>query len=366
MAAGAVLAPGARNFEFNFSAPLLRRNSDLRYRYRLRGAGDEWVELRTVRPIAYANLGTGAYVFEAEVRMAGQPWTNDVAAFAFQIKPPLWQTPLFQLLLALAVAVSLWLAFRFRLRRIELGRRALEELVHERTEALERANEQLEYSSFTDPLTELRNRRYMVSQVDIDIAQVCRSYTRPSVFSNRDMIFMMIDIDHFKQINDTHGHIAGDRVLREYAQLIRSVIRESDYAVRWGGEEFLLVARQTEASQCGVLAERLLETVRSKLFIIDEAGTTVRSTCSVGVSHFPFVEGDPSALDWTHVIEVCDAAVYLAKAGGRDGWVGIHGIAGQSIAEQGEFVRRLKAGPVAMAGAGWIKLSGTRGPDTAT
>lgn len=366
LAPGAVLAPGARNFEFNFSAPLLRRNSDLRYRYRLRGAGDEWVELRTVRPIAYANLGTGAYVFEADVRRAGQPWINDIVAFAFQIKPPLWQTPLFQLLLALVAAGSLWLAFRFRLRRIELGRRALEELVHERTEALERANQQLEYSSFTDPLTELRNRRYMASQVDIDVALVCRSYTRPSVFANRDMIFMMIDIDHFKQINDAHGHIAGDHVLREYAQIIRSVIRESDYAVRWGGEEFLLVARQTEAAQCGVLAERLLESVRSNAFVIDDAGTTIRSTCSVGVSHFPFVEGEPSALDWAHVIEVSDAAVYLAKAGGRDGWVAIHGITGQSIPDQSEFVRRLKAGPDAMASAGWIKLSGTRSPDFAT
>ncbi|MFC0679923.1 diguanylate cyclase [Lysobacter korlensis] len=362
MVPGGRLAPGKRSFEFGFAAPLFRRNSDLLYRYRLRGAGDEWTDLRAYHPISYANLGAGKYVFEAQARRTGQPWPDDVAAFAFEIEPPLWQQAWFRILALLSILAAVWLAARLRLRQVELGRRALERLVRERTEALEHANDQLKHASFTDPLTELRNRRYLASQVALDVAQVCRSYAEPVRPPNCDMIFMMIDIDHFKQINDTYGHTVGDRVLREYAHVINTVIRDSDYAVRWGGEEFVLVARQAEATQCAALAERLVERVRSTEFPIDDAGTTIRSTCSVGVSHFPFVEGAPSALEWPQIIDICDAAVYLAKAGGRDGWVAIHGPADRPIEDPAKFIQRLKADPVALARAGVIRLSGTHCP----
>jgi diguanylate cyclase (GGDEF)-like protein len=361
MLPGNRLEAGARSLEFHFSAPLLQRNSDLRYRYRLRGADQQWTELNSYRPITYANLGGGKYAFEVQARMAGDEWPPSTAAFAFSIAPRLWQMPVFWIMSGLLSVALAWLAMRLRLRHIEARRQALEGLVGERTEALELANRMLEEASFTDPLTELRNRRYLASQVGTDVAQVRRAYAG-SLYPNRDIIFLMIDVDHFKQINDSFGHAAGDRVLRQYARLISAVIRESDYAVRWGGEEFLLVARQTEAEHCAQLAERIVERVRGSRFVIDDAGTEIRSTCSVGVSHLPFGEASAEVLDWSQVIEICDAAVYMAKAGGRDGWVAIRGVPGRSIGDAADFMRRLKADPLALAGEGLIRLAGTHCP----
>jgi diguanylate cyclase (GGDEF)-like protein len=360
MLPGAALAAGARSLEFHFAAPLFHRNSDLRYRYRLRGADDRWVELPRYRPISYANLGAGRYSFEVQARMAGDPWPELAAGFDFSIQPRPWETGGFWLAMALAMVLAGWLLVRLRVRQIEGRRRQLEELVRERTDALEQANRNLEEATFTDPLTQLRNRRYFVNQVGIDLAQVRRAYAGGAVYPNRDLIFVMIDIDHFKEINDSHGHGAGDRVLCQYAALIESVIRESDYAVRWGGEEFLLVARQTEASQIASLAERIVERVRASRFQIDDAGSLIRSTCSVGLSHFPFFDGALDSLDYEQIVEICDAAVYMVKASGRDGWVAIRGVDGEPIGDPVAFVHRLKADPLAMAAQERIRISSSR------
>ncbi|NZA28246.1 diguanylate cyclase [Luteimonas sp. SJ-92] len=356
------LQAGSRSLEFHFSAPLFRRNPDLLYRYRLRGADEAWVEMRANRPIAYANLGPGRYVFEAQARKAGQPWPQSTAAFGFEVRPPPWQTPLARGMLALFAVLTVWGLVRLRIRHVEARRRALQQLVSERTRALEQANDRLEHASFTDPLTDLRNRRFLAHQVVADVAEVRRRHAGGAAHPNRDMIFAMVDVDHFKRINDTFGHAAGDRVLRTYAEVIRAVIRESDYAVRWGGEEFLLVARHTEAAQCGALATRLVERVRATRFVVDDAGTAIDSTCSVGLARFPFAGSDVAGLGWEQVVDVCDAAVYLAKAGGRDGWVAIQGAPGVDLGEPARFMRRLKRDPLALAAEGSIVLSGTRCP----
>lgn len=212
----------------------------------------------------------------------------------------------------------------------------------------------LQYQAMHDGLTGALNRRGMEELLDVALARSSRN--------RQALAVAFIDLDHFKQINDTHGHGVGDRVLREYARVIGSVIRDSDYAVRWGGEEFLLVARQTDPSQCAALAERLVERVRSTEVVIDDSGTVLRSTCSVGLSHLPFVEGVPGALDWAQVVDVCDVAVYLAKAGGRDGWVAVQGVPGRSIDDPGEFMRRLKSDPIGLAREGAVTFSGTRAP----
>jgi diguanylate cyclase (GGDEF)-like protein len=365
LAGGEPMLPGRRlpaasgSLEFHFAAPVLQRSSDLRYRYRLQGADRDWTELQDYRPITYAKLGPGDYAFEVQARLAGAAWDDDRARFTFSIRPALWQKPAFWLLGALLALLLGAVAVQWRLRQIEAGRAVLERLVGERTEALEVANRRLEEASFTDPLTGLRNRRYVSSQIGADIAQVRRTYAVPALQQNRDLIVVMIDVDHFKQINDRHGHAAGDRVLQQYAVLIGGLIRESDYAVRWGGEEFLIVLRQAEAAQCAVLAERIVQRVRSQRFVIDDHGGEIGSTCSVGISHYPFVAGSTDLLDWAQVIELCDSAVYLAKALGRDGWVAIRGVSGRPVDDPAALVRMVKDDPRGVAAAGLIALSGS-------
>lgn len=322
---GERLAYEAGSVDIQYAALSFQSEPQLRYQYRLRGAGEDWSEPVPYRPITYANLGGGNYEFEVRAQNPDGVWSVEPARFSFSVSPPIWERPWFWLLIVLLAALLAWLLFRMRIRQVEARRRELEGIVAERTRELEVANEKLQTASVTDPLTGLHNRRFLTSQIRTDVAQSRRAYRGPSVYPNRDIVFMMIDLDHFKEINDTYGHGAGDRVLRQYAQILEDQIRESDYVVRWGGEEFLVVARQAESSQCNVIADRIIREVRGADFVITDDGSMIKCTCSIGVSHFPFLRQSPDSLSWEQIIDIADTAVYLAKALGRDGWVSIQG-----------------------------------------
>src|SRR5690606_40212717 len=103
-----------------------------------------------------------------------------------------------------------------------------------RTEALQVANLRLEEASQTDPLTGLRNRRYLANQIPADIAFYEREVLRRE--PDEVMLFALVDVDHFKAINDQYGHQTGDRVLQQFAQVLASLVRAGDYIARWGGE----------------------------------------------------------------------------------------------------------------------------------
>lgn len=339
---GQSLPPQSGSLDFHYAALGFWSERQIQFRYRLKGLSDEWSDPRPYRPVTFGSLGAGNYVFEVQARLPGEDWAG-TTSFSFEVQPAFWETLSFWVLSALVVALLVVLFVRLQLRRSEARRRALEEVVQERTEELEIANQQLKDASITDPLTGLHNRRFLVNQITKDIAQSARAYAGPSVNENRDVIFMMIDLDHFKDINDSYGHMAGDCILRDYAQLISNQLRESDYVVRWGGEEFLVVARQAEASRSTVIAQRMVEAgraFRAKLEGVDEL---VTCTCSIGVSHYPFRRGWPDGLNWEQIVDIADKAVYLAKVWGRDGWVAIHGTEKADLTDGAEFLRKLKA-----------------------
>jgi len=139
---------------------------------------------------------------------------------------------------------------------------------------------------------------------------------------DHDLVFYMLDIDFFKSVNDRHGHAAGDAVLVETARRLRGAIRESDFLIRWGGEEFLLVARATHAGEGAVLAERLRSAVAEPAFEIGD-GKALPVTCSIGFASFPFCAAEPRLATWSEVTRIADQALYLAKQDGRNRWAGI-------------------------------------------
>jgi len=202
------------------------------------------------------------------------------------------------------------------------------ELVRKNNE-LNLAYRRLEEMSVTDPLTGLRNRRFLTTQLDKDIAITLRRYDGAMQQGSGappegdDLIFMMVDLDHFKSVNDAHGHGAGDAVLMQMRERLQAVCRDSDYLVRWGGEEFLVVARATRGDDAAALAERIRESVGSRPFRLD-AGTSLHRTCSIGFACLPFVRQQPRLFSWLDVVDLADRALYLAKNGGRNAWVGLY------------------------------------------
>jgi diguanylate cyclase (GGDEF)-like protein len=190
---------------------------------------------------------------------------------------------------------------------------------------LANANQELLDASLTDPLTGVRNRRFFVNSIKTDVQQILRSFvSKPSTeIRNRDLVFYLIDIDHFKKVNDQFGHKIGDQVLIEIARRISSAARLSDAVIRWGGEEFLLLSRYTDRKEAHILANRLLGSVASTPFRVEGMQQDLRITCSVGWAVFPWTETDPKLVPHEQVLTLSDFALYQAKGAGRNRAVGL-------------------------------------------
>jgi diguanylate cyclase (GGDEF)-like protein len=190
---------------------------------------------------------------------------------------------------------------------------------------LANANQELLDASVTDLLTGVRNRRFFCNSIDADVQQVFRSLTNPASTDNRnrDLVFYLIDVDHFKRVNDQFGHQVGDRVLVEVARRISSASRLSDAVIRWGGEEFLLLSRYTDRKEADVLGKRVLEAVGSKPCRVEGSTEEIYLTCSIGWAAFPWVEAEPMQVFYEQVLVLADYALYEAKGSGRNRAVGL-------------------------------------------
>ncbi len=152
-----------------------------------------------------------------------------------------------------------------------------------------------------DKLTNLLNRGAIDKRLDEEIS---RGRRYKSIFS-----IAMLDIDHFKRINDTNGHQAGDIVLRNVSERISGNIRDSDYAGRYGGEEFLIVMPETDKEQANIAAER----IRKSLYGSEVENTGISLTISGGISSYP-----DDGNDYREIVSSADKALYSAKNGGRN------------------------------------------------
>ncbi|MFH2060096.1 MAG: GGDEF domain-containing protein [Pseudomonadota bacterium] len=194
---------------------------------------------------------------------------------------------------------------------------------------LEIARKELEEMSLTDPLTKLRNRRFLSTFIHREISKTNRKYNKRHTTSvskklnDNDLVFFMLDIDHFKWVNDTFGHNSGDRVLEQIGQLLIQTCRESDILVRWGGEEFLIVYLNSNFDYAPILAERIRITLQNHLFELG-SNQTIKRTCSMGFACYPFIPSDPRALDYEQVISIADRCLYISKMSGRNAWVGLN------------------------------------------
>jgi diguanylate cyclase (GGDEF)-like protein len=179
----------------------------------------------------------------------------------------------------------------------------LEERVQQRTAELQCANRRLEQLATTDPLTGIANRRHMTERIAAELERACR-FGHP-------LAVLMVDIDFFKRINDTHGHDTGDRAIVALANLLTVSLRAIDTAARFGGEEFVVLMPETEEGVAAVAAERL-RMAASMLRVPAEGGTDVGLTISIGVASLG-VGDTPSSL-----LLRSDKALYRAKQAGRD------------------------------------------------
>jgi len=206
-------------------------------------------------------------------------------------------------------AVLLSLRFTRAMETTEILSHDLEKQVQDRTRELSSEREKLEKMAREDSLTGLYNRRYIIEILENEI----KRYNRHGI----SFSLLMIDLDHFKKINDTWGHPAGDRVLQSVGEALKSGLRSTDMVGRIGGEEFLVILPYTNGECAIIVAEKIRKDMKRMIFAEDDESFTI--TASIGVANV-----EASDTDTARMIFRADSALYRAKDKGRDrveaGW----------------------------------------------
>jgi diguanylate cyclase (GGDEF)-like protein len=279
----------------------------IRIRYRLLGLETEWVETAE-KSVRYPRLEPGEYCFQAAAADTSSGALSSITEIHFRITPRWWQNGLLKLGLALLAAMVVALAWWWRVRRLLGQKRRLEQAVQRRTEDLEsekaellRAREQMRHYAEHDDLTGLWNHRIIIDRLRAEVDRVHRDGTPLSV--------ILVDLDHFKSINDNFGHPAGDQVLKEISAIFAHAVRSYDWVGRYGGEEFLLILPGSGFDTARPRAEQLRVAVESARILDDQ--TVMQVTASFGVA-----SGFPPGYE--AMIHAADVALYRAKNTGRN------------------------------------------------
>lgn len=186
----------------------------------------------------------------------------------------------------------------------------------------------LEELATTDGMTGLLNKRALLDVAAQKLAAAKRF--------NRQLAVIVTDIDHFKKVNDTHGHDVGDVIIKGLGQILRHARRSTDVVARFGGEEFVVICEETDERGALQLAERVREELERTAFVVGENGTTLQVTCSLGVAVYP-----AGGATWDQLFRAADTALYASKQRGRNQTT-LHGT----------------AGPASIAGDGTVKAVG--------
>ena len=319
----AELDAAQNNVAFDFSLLSYQRDHLTRYQAELVGLHVPPEDWNDSGHRSYSRLPPGDYEFRVRAR-DGAGVESGPLSLHFHIDTPWWRRAWAIALYALAmIGFSLGVG-RLRARAQTRRADALELEVKERTQMLAEANRQLEHASLTDPLTGLWNRRYFAMQMQPEAERAMRRV--PLGEHAADLVLLLIDIDHFKRINDTYGHAMGDAVLIEFARRLNALVRSGDIALRWGGEEFLIALRDAERDAAPAFAARVRQAVNAAPFVVGTGvvGTGVVDTqriaitCSIGWAAFPFRRQAAHAQTLEQVIALADQALYRAKESGRD------------------------------------------------
>jgi diguanylate cyclase (GGDEF)-like protein len=284
-----------------------RDSSHIRIRYRLLGEEPDWVET-TERSVRYPRLEPGAYRFQAEAVDGQTAAVSAVSEMSFVIAPLWWQSGPLRLAAILALALGVVLAWRSSVHLLVRQKRHLEEAVRRRTEDLEKekselmyAREQMRHFAEHDDLTGLWNHRIVIERLRQEVDRSQRQATPLSV--------ILVDLDHFKAVNDTYGHPAGDLVLKEVGAIFQKAVRSYDWVGRYGGEEFLLILPGSNFDGARIRAEQLRTAVQAAT--IHDGERAIPVTASFGVA-----SGYPA--NYEVLIHTADVALYRAKDNGRN------------------------------------------------
>jgi diguanylate cyclase (GGDEF)-like protein len=304
-----VLPAGARRLELRYAGLGFVLPERLRYRHRLDGFDSDWVERGSETFVEYTRLPPGRYAFRVEAAHPRGAWGQSRAEVVIDVPPLWWQRTLVVWGFAITALLGAGLLLRWRLHRLAANERHLAQLVDERTLEIEQQKARLRHQAEEfarqareDALTGISNRRAFDEALAREFARAKRTEAPLSI--------AIVDLDHFKQVNDRFSHAVGDEVLKRVAARLKADSRGFDVVARWGGEEFALLLPETTLEAALATGERLREGVMAIDF--SDIDPTLGITASFGVA-------EAAGVDTHHrLLLQADEALYRAKANGRN------------------------------------------------
>lgn len=273
------------------------------YAYRLEGFDSRWqLTDSTVRTATFTNLDPGDYKLQVKGSNKDGVWSPHVAQLNIRVYPPWWLTTWALFIWISTLGGGLLVLYRWRTSQMADNAKQLKKLVKERTEELEKAIKQLTLISGLDPLTGISNRRDFSAKAEQEFQRFVRE--------EEYFTILMLDIDYFKQCNDTYGHAAGDYVLQTVADILSKTVRAQDIMARWGGEEFIILLPKTDVAQAETVAHKIQYNLAQTDINYERHSLTI--TLTVGIAK---VRKEESLED---VIRRADNALYHGKEHGRN------------------------------------------------
>ncbi|WP_395788472.1 two-component regulator propeller domain-containing protein [Aquimonas sp.] len=329
-----VLQPDESSFAVEFAALDYSAPDLLQYRYRLQGRSADWVAVdATARSAAFGGLWPGDYLLQVQASNRSGRFSSQTLELPIVVVPRWWQTSAALALALVIIGVLVELIVRLRRRRLEAAKLQLEAEVQARTLELSRLSAELErrtaeseQARLIDPLTGLRNHRFAMREMPKEVAQALRRLQGREESARRPgagLVLFRLQLDGYVPFVIAHGANAGEPLLRQFADRMREVFRPSDSLIRWGGEEFLVLAREIDREAAADLAAQLCARVSAETFSVTPGGS-VEMTASVGFAPFPLLATEPFMATWEDVVELADRVLRLVQRVQPDAWAGLY------------------------------------------
>jgi diguanylate cyclase (GGDEF)-like protein len=304
---GVTAGPGDGDLEIQFAPPETAAPDHLRYR--LLGLNSAWTEAGKEREAIYYKLPPGDYLFEYEATESGSVRGQGMASLQIAVIPPYWQTAWFRSVVGGFLVILSITLYKLRVRYLVAHAHKLQEQVNQGQAELQLAikvandaHRTAKEQAMKDSLTDLWNRKTIFEMLEKEISRAQRDQMPIAV--------VMIDLDHFKLVNDTYGHLTGDAVLQEAAKRIADLMRPYDFVGRYGGEEFLIVLPGCSRTNGAHRAEDFRRAIADAP--VATAAGALTLTCSLGVA------SHDEAMPAEELINLADEALYRAKRLGRN------------------------------------------------
>jgi diguanylate cyclase (GGDEF)-like protein len=297
------IAWGDGALEIKLAALSFRNHEALRFRYRLKGLENDWSDT-DASILRYPALAPGHYVLQVSADNPVLQASAGLVELPLTITPPWWRSDWFYALYLQLALAMIWLLYRWRLRGVLRRNAEMEQLVRQRTTELEASREEHRMRSLKDGLTKAWNRGAIMEMISQHIAATARS--------GGSFMVVLMDLDHFKQVNDTYGHLAGDAVLKEFVRRLSERLRGTDVIGRYGGEEFIMLLPGLYVGGGEQRISELHREICADPVQVDD-GIAITISASFGVVVGPLEGCTPESL-----IKLADKALYRAKENGRN------------------------------------------------